>query len=780
MKNLALITFTIYLFSIMPASGQKPRHYYKAGEEFMETGRVQDAIDQFTKAIELDPNYVDAYVERALAHEESNDLEKAKEDLERALVFDNEEEEIHYLAARVAYKMKNYDASGQHLDKALKTDPKLLEALQLQSKVLLKLNNPDNALIAAKKSVIVKNNAESNYCLGMVNEALKNYKEAGRNYEKAISKDKEYLPACLALASLHLKLGKTEDALDQCNKVITLKPKNTEARLIRSRIYAKQLEYPKAIDDISKNILVDADNPAWYLARGSYYQEFTQHMSAVNDFTKVILLDESNAEAYYKRAHSYEQTGNFEAAIKDYKKINELSEYDPLAKKMQDKAEERLFRLNKERNEPEVVFIDPVIKNPGIIEFPKGKEFIQINGVIQDESAVKRLQINNKDIPFIRSGNNYKFTANIEPGSSKVITVTAVDVYDNLYNASYSIKRTEIDPPAITLLAPYASDNNEIYLDNPGQSIFIEGKINDDSRIKSILIDGVAASYAINENNPGFTANVNIANKNAITVKVVDEYGNETVLEYTINRDGVSLAENNPMGKTWIVFVENSNYRSFASLEGPQKDVTLMRSALARYKINKVIHKKDLTKQEMEKFFAIDLRNLVKSNNVNTLLVWYAGHGKFINETGYWIPIDAKRDDEFTYFNINSLRASLQSYVNLTHTLVVTDACESGPTFYQAMRGKPTIMSCDDWKATKFKSSQVFSSAGYELAVDNSQFTRTFANTLVNNPNSCIPIEAIVEKVSLAVQRNNQQKPVFGKITGLEDENGTFFFVAKE
>jgi hypothetical protein len=233
------------------------------------------------------------------------------------------------------------------------------------------------------------------------------------------------------------------------------------------------------------------------------------------------------------------------------------------------------------------------------------------------------------------------------------------------------------------------------------------------------------------------------------------------------------------MGKTWVVFIENSNYQTFASLEGPVKDISLMKSALAKYKVHNIIHKKDMNKKDMEKFFSIDLRDLVRSNRVNTLLVWYAGHGKFINSTGYWIPIDANREDEFTYFNINSLKAAMQGYSIITHLLVVTDACESGPTFYQAMRGESKDRDCSDWKATKFKSSQVFSSAGYELAADNSQFTKTFANSLANNPNACIPIENIVSKVSGAVGKNNQQKPQFGKIAGLEDEDGTFFFIAK-
>jgi len=126
------------------------------------------------------------------------------------------------------------------------------------------------------------------------------------------------------------------------------------------------------------------------------------------------------------------------------------------------------------------------------------------------------------------------------------------------------------------------------------------------------------------------------------------------------------------------------------------------------------------------------------------------------------------------------LRASMETYLAyLTHTLVVTDACESGPSFYQAMRSDLKKRSCDDWQSTQFKSSQVFSSAGYELAVDDSQFTRTFATALTNNPNACIPIEEIVTKVARAVGDNNQQKPKFGKITGLKDEDGTFFFVAK-
>jgi hypothetical protein len=241
-----------------------------------------------------------------------------------------------------------------------------------------------------------------------------------------------------------------------------------------------------------------------------------------------------------------------------------------------------------------------------------------------------------------------------------------------------------------------------------------------------------------------------------------------------------TISTNNPMGKTWVVFIENSNYETFPSLAGPVNDFSSIKMALANYQISNIIHKKDMTKSSMEKFFNIELRDLVKQNQVKSLLVWYAGHGKLINDIGYWIPVDAKRDDEFTYFNISSMKAGLQGYdKSVVHTLIVADASESGPGFYTAMRSSIEAPSCDNKAVAGAKSAQVFTSAGFEKTLDNSKFATTFANTLLNNRNTCIPIETIVKSVTAAVASESGQKPKFGKVQGLEDENGTFFFIAK-
>jgi len=516
------------------------------------------------------------------------------------------------------------------------------------------------------------------------------------------------------------------------------------------------------------------------LQRGIYYYEFNQHINAINDFNQTIELKPNLTSAYFYRAVSYEVIRDYDAAIADYEKLATFNLETKDQEKQLEEAKKRLFELKREDDKPEIVFESPQIRNKGQLEFLKSLDYGLIKARINDQSEIKSLKVNGNRVLFDENSKKNEFEVKVNLAENELISFEVIDVYENVLAENYKIVRTENNPPEVQLIRPFASDDGQIYLETEDPNIFVEGSIIDESEIVSITIDGMRASFNPDILNPTFTANIDITNKKELSVKVEDIYGNNKEYKYLINRQIAGINTENPMGKTWVIFIENSIYTTFASLSGPTKDVSMMKAAFSKYQIHNIIHKKDLTKAEMEKFFSIELRDLVKKNRVNSILVWYAGHGKFINNTGYWIPVDANRDDEFTYYNIGNLKSAMQSYSDIiTHTLVITDACESGPTFYQAMRSELKIRDCSDWNATKFKSSQVFSSAGYELASDNSQFTRTFSNSLVHNPNSCIPIESIVKNVTESVSKQNQQKPQFGKIEGLEDENGTFFFIKR-
>ena len=778
-KRIIFLTIVLALLTVCTNAQNNGKKYFKAGNEFVDNSKLEDAVLQFTSAIGIEPSNADYYYARGKAYESLLKYNEAKSDFEKTIVFEPKNVDAYISIGTVCNKMGNFAEALNYLNRASGLEKRNPQVYPEKIISLIGLKKYDQALRVSDTAILIRDTPNNFYYRGIIQANLGDDISAKKEFEKSISKDKTLVETRLALAELLLRNNDAQGAMNQCNEILKGDNRNTAAYVMRSKVYKRNLDYPKAIDDISKNILIEPNNPDFYLLRGQYYQEFNQQTNAITDFTKYISLNPNNPDAFFFRAKSYEEIMSFDKAMDDYKKITVLSEFNQEARKMLKDAQDRLYELNRESDPPVISVLNPAPVNDSL-EIKGGNTSFLITGKIKDKSKIKSFTINNEAITIAEKNGEYEFLSSINIGGLDKITLIALDDYNNEKSVTYPLTRTETVPPKIMIMAPYASDDGQIYLDNNLPTLFLQGKINDESKIKSISINGVSGSYLSNELNPTFTATVDILNKDKIVVDAEDIYGNHQTSEFRLNREGATISETNPMGKTWVVFIENSAYSTFASLDGPVKDINLMTRAFLKYQIQNVIHKENMTKAEMEKFFSIELRDLIKTNQVKSLLIWYAGHGKFINDVGYWIPVDAKRDDEYSYFSLNTLRAAMESYLTyLTHTLVVTDACESGPSFYQAMRSDLKKRSCGDWQATQFKSSQVFSSAGYELAVDDSQFTRTFATALSNNPNACIPIEEIVAKVSTAVGNNNQQKPKFGKITGLKDEDGTFFFITK-
>ena len=112
-----------------------------------------------------------------------------------------------------------------------------------------------------------------------------------------------------------------------------------------------------------------------------------------------------------------------------------------------------------------------------------------------------------------------------------------------------------------------------------------------------------------------------------------------------------------------------------------------MQRSFANYSVQRTIQKKNLSKEQLERFFNVELRDLVRTNKVNTLLVWYAGHGRTQGGKAYWVPVDGRKDDVYSYFNYGSLKVQMQNYSETVgSTLVVSDAAGTDPSFYELTR----------------------------------------------------------------------------------------------
>ena len=768
----------ILLFISVGLNAQNVRSYLKAAEQYLLNGYYEDAIDQYSKAVVLEPQNGQVYESRAKAYEKTGNTLAAAEDYKNAAVFNTNPGENFLNSAKIYYSLNLPDEALILVFKAIEKKTRFDEAYLLKCQIDLDLEKYEDALLDADLAINAKNTAYGQYLKGKAEYKLRQYSQAEQDLEKAIIKDKLLYDAFLTLAEVQYENNKIQYGIENCSYVVRNEPKNVRAFVLRSIGYSLVKQYANAIQDISVAISLDSSNIEYFIYRGNYYLNFFQYQNAINDFSFVLSNDMFNYEALLQRARAYEMIRDYSKASSDYSLFLNLTDENDLEAIAY--IQEKIFELNREQEKPEIILITPSLNKENEVPVPNDLNSIEFVFRIEENSKLKFIKINNDTLVNSSDGVKKKeFIHIIKAGDLEFLSITATDIYDNTSSVSYPIDRIETHPPRIVLFNPYADDDGTVSLTQDDNYLYLEGRIEDESLISSIHVDEVNASFAPRDPNPRFTATLDIRNKNKMSIRASDIYGNSIDNEYIFRRDGMLPAEESPMGKTWVILVENSEYKDFSNLSSPSKDIQLMQQALSHYKINKVIVKQNLTKREMERFFSIDLRDLVRVNQVNSLLIWFAGHGLNQNGTGYWIPSDAKREVEFSYYNINALKASLYSYASLSHILIVSDACETGPGFCTALRGPIESVSCSKTHLSLKKSAQVFTSAGEGYAYDNSLFTRSFANALLNNEDDCVSIEDIAKRVSLIVETNSVQKPEFGRISGIQDELGTFFFITR-
>lgn len=788
-----LPVFLIMLLSLN-VSGQSAKDYYKIAVNYAKEENYSEAVNRFTKAIEADPSYERAYVERAMAYEQLANTESAAKDWLRAAEINGKKAEYFLSAGQHFFGNARYSECESALNKAEELSPKTMEIWQLKTRLYLQTDNFVKAHQSATTAANLKRTITNTYWLGVANDSLGTYEEAEANFREILDGNHLFREAYPALVSVQLKRYQKQtspylqteilnSAFENCNTGLEIFPDNTQLYVLRSRVHFLNNEYSKAIDDISKAIAENSEDQELRFERGEYYRKFGQHQNAINDFNEVIRLNPGSHRAHYLRGLALEATFDHHEALAEFEEALRLSTNSTSpANALYIEARNRILELNRESRLPEIALHHPVIGEDKLIRVKQTTDSLEINGVIKDESRIRYITINDINARFNRNDGNPEFSAKISLQGVNRIEIATSDWYDNTAAIAYDILFAEVNAPVISVNKPVVNSNGEIMIPESLHEIAIEGRIADESPIKSIRAEGVNASFAIDRINPSFTVFVNVMNKDRITIEAEDIHGNQQSTTFHIVRSGENLAENgdNPMGRTWVVFIENSDYSSFARIDGPPKDVSTMKQALAGYHVDRILHKKNMSKTEMEKFFSIELRDLVRDNGVNSLLVWYAGHGTYLSDIAYWIPVDARRDDEFSYFNINNLKAGMQSYSRfITHTLVVTDACDAGPSFADITRSEAEIKSCNDWEMTRLRSSQVLSASGYQQAAGQSPLSQTFAQLLLQQPNACMPIEKVVFEMRDESSLGGKI-PRLGVISGMGHENGTFFFMRNQ
>ncbi len=699
------------LLSIQVLS-QGGKAFLKEGDALRKQNQLEKALERYELAVKVDPKLTKAWQAKAEVNQLLGRMEEAARDRRTLAQLDPGEPAFSTEAAKIYLEIDSPQVAMALLDQALRVDPKFMEALLTRTRACLQLNDVDGAVRNADAALALKATTDSYYAHALARTASGDLKTAEFDLEKVLEWNHLYEPAYVALADVQLGLydqysGGTmrmrtlEKAIEKCTRALELNPASTDALFARSKAYALQKEYSKAIDDVSKCIALDRHDVQIYHQRAKYYHGFGQHQNAVNDLNRALLDAPTDPDLLILRSECREANLDMEGALSDRdlarKYLEGSDRYTEEARREMEIARERIgkriYEMNREEDAPLITVLEPFSLNE-VAQISSSIDNVKVSGHVRDKSLLRSVVVNGTAAEFSKDEKDPQFTVSIPfDRADSTILVQAMDVYENMSSVELKVVRTEGIAPAVKITSPKPSGDRELTIAAGKDDLFIEGVITDASLIRAITVNGVNASYAPDKVDPDFSIRTNVKDLDRIVIRAEDQFGNATEAAYDLVRKAEAVASrpsaSTPVGTTgitWVIQIENTNYRNFPPVQNGS-DAQKMQKTFSSYNVQRTITKKNLTKEQMDRFFNIELRDLVRTNKVNTILVWYNGHGRSIGSKTYWLPVDAKKDDIYSYYNYGSLRQQLENYSGTVNsTLVISDATGADPSFYELTR----------------------------------------------------------------------------------------------
>ena len=198
----------------------------------------KEAIKLFNEAIELKPNEAQAYYGRGRAYK-SNDAGKAIEDLTKALELNPKLVEAYNARSDCYYKLKDYEHALADCNKTIEFKPNFLNAYYRRSLVYNKLKDYNKALNDMSKAIEIKLGYNKYnwlqeqpyltdmYCnRGYIYINLQEYEKAIADFNKTLEFSPTYRSALDGLNYVYKKSDKYNAAIENYTKIIELELSN--------------------------------------------------------------------------------------------------------------------------------------------------------------------------------------------------------------------------------------------------------------------------------------------------------------------------------------------------------------------------------------------------------------------------------------------------------------------------------------------------------------------------------------------------------------------------
>lgn len=253
---------------------QQAEMYNLQGEVNLGKNLINQAIRDFNHALEINPDYVDALVNRGSAYVLQSKYDDALKDFNHALDLEKRQAQIYNIRGEIYLLEKIYDLAIKDFSSAIILNPMCSDAY---------LNR---ARAYSEKGMLYEAKIDYNQAIKADPDTFTSFvdlEDSEELFDEDCSSDKEKAAKFMQQGMEDLKSEKYYEAVESFTQAINLSSKDAIGYIQRGRAYVEINQPDEAMVDLNRAVLFDPFNPALYYWRAMAWKALDSPINMIAD-----------------------------------------------------------------------------------------------------------------------------------------------------------------------------------------------------------------------------------------------------------------------------------------------------------------------------------------------------------------------------------------------------------------------------------------------------------------------------------------------------------------
>lgn len=241
MKRITNLFLLSYFFISQVSAQVTAVELFNKAMEFKKSNNCQKVLSLLNKAIELKPDFTDAWLEKGWCLNELNRPKEALSVLQKANSLSKNDYRIYFETGHAYISLNEIDSALKKFKESLRIKPDHLAAnVSVGDLYREKLNNPKQALnYYLKASKIDSNHKKSNYWIGWCYNESEKFDSAIFYLQKVVEIDPSNTPVSIELGFAFYSLNRFSEAVNAFKPALIAKPKPELALFYTAMCFVK-------------------------------------------------------------------------------------------------------------------------------------------------------------------------------------------------------------------------------------------------------------------------------------------------------------------------------------------------------------------------------------------------------------------------------------------------------------------------------------------------------------------------------------------------------------